>query len=171
MKPVLSVLRAVLLVLLGILVAVNLALLVSRFVLKQEPAHVLGFYPMLVTTGSMEPDLPAGSLVVAHAQSDYRVGDVISFRQGDAVVTHRVIGQTPQGFRTAGDANNTPDRETVPLDAVLGRVVVCLPWAGAALMFLREPIGILLLAAVGAILIFLPKKRGKEQYEDTEKKV
>lgn len=171
MKTVWKILRCAAIVLFGAVLAVDLALLFSRFVLRQEPAHILGFSPMIVTTGSMEPTLPAGSMIVAHAQADYAVGDIVSFRQGNAVVTHRIVEETPQGYRTAGDANNTPDRDAVPPSAVLGRVVVCLPWAGAALSFLQGPIGVLLLAAAGAVLIFLPQKRGKEPYEDTEKKV
>ncbi len=170
MKAALRVLRAAVIFLLCAVVLGNVALLFSRFVLKQEPAHILGFYPMLVTTGSMEPALPAGSLVIAHAQADYDLGDVITFRQEGAVVTHRIVEKTAEGYRTAGDANNTPDDETVPAEAVLGRVVLCLPWAGWLLLGLREPLGILLLAAGGMILIFLPEKRGKEPYEDTEKK-
>lgn len=171
MRTALKVLRAAAVCLLGAVVAVNLALLASRFILGQDPPHVFGFYPMVVTTGSMEPTLPAGSMVVARAQEDYGVGDIISFRLGDAVVTHQIIEKTAEGYRTAGVANNTPDDGTVPGEAVLGRVVLCLPWAGTALMLLREPIGILLLAAGGALLILLPGRQGKEPYEDTAKKV
>lgn len=170
MKAALRALRALAAALLAAVVLVNVGLLFSRFVLKQEPAHLFGFYPMLVTTGSMEPALPAGAMVIARAQGDYAVGDVISFRQDGGVVTHRIVEETAEGYRTAGDANNVGDDETVPREAVLGRVVVCLPWAGGLLMALREPVGILLLAAGGAMLIFLPEKWGKEPYEDTEKK-
>ncbi len=170
MKLVWKALRGAVICLLAAVVAVNLALLFSRFALKQEPAHIFGFYPMLVTTGSMEPVLPAGAMIVSHAQADYGVGDVISFRQGGAVVTHSIVEVTAEGYRTAGDANNAPDSETVPRRAVLGRVVLCLPWAGALLLALREPIGILILAAGGALLIFLPDRQRKEPYEDTEKK-
>lgn len=169
MRAVLRWVRAAVILLLTAVVVVNLALLFSRFALKQDPAHLFGFYPMLVTTGSMEPSLPAGAMVVAHAQEDYAVRDIISFRQGGAVVTHRIIGETAEGYQTAGDANNAPDPEVVPPEAVLGRVVLCLPRVGALLLFLREPIGILALAAGGAVLFLLPEKRGKEPYDDTKK--
>lgn len=171
MRALLRVLRAAVILLLGAVVVVNGALLVSRFVLKQEPPHVFGFYPMLVTTGSMETALPAGTAVVAHAQADYAVGDVISFRQGEAVVTHRIIEKTAEGYRTAGDANSAPDDGIVAPQAVLGRVVLSLPWVGRLALALRSPIGILALAAGGGALIFLPEKRGKERYEDSEKKI
>jgi len=169
-RAVLRGLRAVVILLLSVVVLGNGALLFSRFVLKQEPAHILGCYPMLVTTGSMEPALPAGAVVVSHAQEDYAVGDIISFRQEGAVVTHRVVEKTAEGYRTAGDANSAPDEGVVADEAVLGRVVLCLPWAGRLLLALQRPIGILALAAGGAVLVLLPVKQGKEPYEDTEKK-
>jgi len=155
---------------LAAVVMVNLSLLASRFVWKQDPPHVFGCYAMIVTTGSMEPALPTGAMVIVREQKDYGVGDIVSFRQGDAVVTHRVIEKTPEGYRTAGDANNTPDSAEVPANAVLGRVVLCLPRAGSLLLALQEPMGVLLLAAAGGALIFLPEKQRKEQYGDTEKK-
>jgi len=170
MKRLLRVLRGAVIALLTALVAVNVLLLFSRFVWRQDPPHILGLYPLVVTTGSMEPNLPAGAMVVARAQEDYQAGDVISFRQDGGVVTHRIVEETAEGYVTAGDANNTPDSKPVPRQAVLGRVVLCLPWAGTLLLFLREPLGILALAAVGAALIFLPAKPEKERYEDTEKK-
>ncbi len=171
MRTLLRFIRGILVCLLALVLAVDMGLLVSRFVLHQEPAHVLGFYPMIVTTGSMEPTLPAGSMVIAHREADYAVGDIITFRQEGAVVTHRIIEKTAAAYRTRGDANNTPDDAAVPPADVLGRVVLCLPGAGELLMLLQKPLGILLLAAGGAILIFLPEKRGAEQHEDTGKKV
>lgn len=170
MKTALRVLRGGVIALLGAVVLVNLSLLAARFLLKREPPHIFGFYPMVVTTGSMEPHLPTGAVVIVHAQKDYQVGDIISFRQEGAVVTHRIVEQVEGGFRTAGDANNTQDSGTVATDAVLGRVILCLPWLGKAVLALRGPIGILALAAGGGILLFLPdNKPGKEQHEGTEK--
>jgi len=170
MRRALGALRAAALCLLGAVVAVNGALLFSRFVLGQDPARVFGLYPLIVTTGSMEPALPAGALVIVRAQESYEVRDIISFREEGAVVTHRIIEETAEGYRTAGDANNAPDSAPVSAQAVLGRVVACLPWAGRLLLFLREPAGILALAAGGAALILLPGGRRGGQYEDTEKK-
>ncbi len=169
MRTAIRVLRGTVIILLGLVVLVNLTLLAARFVLKRDPPHIFGFYPMVVTTGSMEPHVPAGAVVIAHAQEDYRVGDVISFRQEGAVVTHRIVEKADGAFRTAGDANNTPDRGSVPRDAVLGRVVLCLPWLGKWILVLRGPIGILALALGGGILLLLPDKQGKEPHEDTEK--
>lgn len=169
MRAAARILRGAAVVLLACVILVNLALLAARFVLRRDPPHILGFYPMVVTTGSMEPTLPAGSVVLVHAQGDYEVGDIISFRREGAVVTHRIMEKAEGGFRTAGEANNVADSGTVAPEDVLGRVILCLPWLGRLILALRGPVGILALAAGGGILLFLPDKGGKEKHEDTEK--
>lgn len=66
----------------------------------------------LVTTDSMEPELPPGSLVLAlPGQAD--LGDIVVFRAPDGgQVVHRVVESTPEGLVTQGDANDRPDQAT-----------------------------------------------------------
>lgn len=79
--------------------------------------RVLGYQPLVVTSGSMAPAMPVWSLAFVQAvpAADVREGDVITFTppgRGERV-THRVVervlrnGQT--SFVTQGDANRTPD--------------------------------------------------------------
>lgn len=86
-----------------------------------------------VLTGSMEPTLPPGTLVVVRptAFDQIDAGEVVTFQlrpDEPAVVTHRVIGRTvdAQGrpaLLTKGDANNTPDAGVVIAAQVRGT-----PW-------------------------------------------
>src|SRR6266498_1989012 len=62
---------------------------------------------LVVRSGSMEPTLPVGSLIVAKKQSHYQVGDVITFKQGNSFVTHRINNIENGAFQTKGDANKT----------------------------------------------------------------
>ena len=78
----------------------------------------LGLVPLVVTSGSMSPGMPTGSLAFVREvpDSSIRVGDVITFdapgKRGR--VTHRVIERIQRNdrwyFRTKGDANGSPDR-------------------------------------------------------------
>ena len=47
---------------------------------------------LAVASGSMEPTIPAGSLIVVAAKNNYIPGDIISFNEvaGNSVVTHRI---------------------------------------------------------------------------------
>ena len=64
------------------------------------------------------------------------------------------------------DANNTEDADTTPPEAVLGRVVLTLHGAGAAVRFLRTPLGALCLVLMVPVLVLAPdilqKRRRKE---------
>lgn len=66
----------------------------------------------LVTTGSMEPGLPPGSLVLA-LPGQAGQGDIVVFQAEDGgQVVHRVVDSTPEGLVTRGDANDRTDQAT-----------------------------------------------------------
>ena len=71
---------------------------------------------LVVLSGSMEPALPAGSLLfVKPLTSPYAVGDVISFNlpKVKQFVTHRIVSVQKQEsawvYQTKGDANKEND--------------------------------------------------------------
>lgn len=70
-----------------------------------------------VETGSMQPTLDPGDGFVAiptFVDSSVDQGDVVVFRaetlHGGGLTTHRVVGETPEGFVTRGDANPVTDQ-------------------------------------------------------------
>ena len=111
-----------------------------------------------VMSGSMEPTIATGDVVVDRGVTarDARVGDIVTFPDpGDSsrLLTHRIrsIAPGPRGtlaITTQGDANNAPERWTVPPDGRLGRVLVRVPHAGRALAFSRTPAGRMALFSV-----------------------
>ncbi|WP_435741560.1 signal peptidase I [Nocardioides sp. SYSU DS0663] len=118
------------LALLGVLAA---AVLVPRAV---------GGTPFTVLTGSMQPGLPPGTLIVTRPADpeDIRIGEVVTFQveSGEPqVVTHRVIAVRTGGagtpeFLTQGDANQVPDEGWRPAGSVRGVLWYALPKVGYA---------------------------------------
>lgn len=114
-----------------------------------------------VLSGSMEPALHVGSVVVTRPipPAAVGVGDVITFTDRDRatgkgrIVTHRVIAVEPGPvFRTQGDANKDADPHPVAAGDVHGVLLYSVPWVGS----LREEIGTthgLLLVAGLALLL------------------
>ncbi|NLP37444.1 MAG: signal peptidase I [Firmicutes bacterium] len=81
-----------------------------------------------VISGSMEPALHTGCIIVVDARPDtiYTPGDIITFREEKEFITHRITDLYYDGhfyYRTQGDANERPDQNLVPHQAVVGRVV------------------------------------------------
>ena len=116
-------------------------------------------------SGTIEPD----DLIITHKQSDYIVGDIVMYQTGTTPVTHRIISETEKGYRTKGDANNTDDGTDIPKEGVVGKVVLVIPKIGAAIRFVRTPIGMLSLFAAIILITELPnligyiRRKGKKQ--------
>ena len=123
---------------------------------------VMGYEIYNVVSGSMEPELPVGSVVYVEAvePEDIQAEDIIAFQSGESVITHRVVrNQTVEGeFTTKGDANAEADRNAVPYEMLIGKVVLHLPVLGAILAILTSTLGklyVLCYAACGAMLHIL----------------
>ena len=102
------------------LLSLSLQFLVVIILVTLVIGQVLG-QPILlsyVTTGSMEPTLSPGDGFVAlppEITSSPGTGDVIVFDardiQGGGLTTHRIVGETDQGFITQGDNNFVTDQD------------------------------------------------------------
>ena len=122
----------------------------------------IGWRVDAVLSGSMEPEVKVGSLVVTHSvdAEEIEVGDIITFYPSTAeekMVTHRVIGighSSSLYFETKGDANETPDPSTVPARNLVGKVSLHVPYWGYFTEFLKTPLGFLLAVVIpGSIII------------------
>ncbi|MFC2011116.1 signal peptidase I [Chloroflexota bacterium] len=109
-----------------------------------------------VLSGSMEPKLKVGSLVVTRPVEPEAivVGDIITFSPttvGENTITHRVIGvgqSSPLYFETRGDANDKPDPFAVPARNLIGKICLHVPYWGYFTEFLKTPVGF-----VGSVVI------------------
>lgn len=149
-----------------------LAVLLCTFVVTQVLTRgyvKFGPYSVFrVATGSMEPTLPVGTLLLSKEVdiSVVQTGDIVCFRstvmgRSGQIVTHRVIqvGQDLNGgvlLETKGDANLTADGDYVTQANFVGEVV----WHSGEgnpltdiLSFLSSATGFLLCIALPCLLI------------------
>ena len=121
--------------------------------------------PLTVLSGSMEPALDTGDVVVVQriGPLDARPGDIVTFRdpeQPGRLVTHRVRALRVQAdqvrFVTRGDANNVSERWQVSARGEISRVLYRIPNLGHALMLLRSSgVFALMFAVALAVLLVL----------------
>jgi signal peptidase len=124
----------------------------------------------IVLSGSMEPDLHTGAVVVTQPMSarSIAVGDIISFYAPitDKLTTHRVVAMT-QGslpsFTTKGDANEESDPESVPFSRVVGKVCLDIPYIGYLTRFIKTPLGLLSSLFVPGLFIIVQEVRNIHQ--------
>jgi len=135
------------------LLAWLVAILVAMLLAATFVPTIFGLESLVVASGSMAPRMPVGSVAMTR-EVDARavsVGDIISFRHRGAAetTTHRVVGVKVEAsqviFTTKGDANTTPDPETVVVDGKIHRVEYVVPGAGYAVRYARTPWGALAL--------------------------
>ena len=138
---------------------------VRHFTDTPQPA-VFGWSWAVVISGSMEPNIRVDDLVVVHEEDSYAVGDVITYQSGSSVVTHRIVAQTPNGYTTRGDANNTDDINPVPKSYVIGKVTYVVPGVGLFIQYLRTPLGMTCMVLIGFLLIEIPYLLDKRKNEE-----
>ena len=133
--------------------------------------------PLIVVSGSMEPEIGTGDLVVATPVpiEDVEVGDVLSLRNDvtDRLVTHRVIevAQHDDGswhVQMQGDANDSPDAgEYVVTDDTVLAPRWQLPGLGRVMMRLTDPsVAVPLLIGVAALLALSLMRRSGSSRAD-----
>ena len=134
---------------------------------------VLGYRPVVVLSGSMEPTYKVGSVIYYKeaAFKDIEVGDPITFHGNDSdiLVTHRVVEKLEETreFGTEGDANGSRDPGYVSYDNVVGKASsFCIPYAGYFVNYGKQPMAIVMMVAIlllGMTVDYILKEDEKEQ--------
>lgn len=143
---------------------VTLAIVALAVLFLGTKFDILGYEVKVVQSGSMEPAIMTGGIVVVAPSetNSYQVGEVITFNTkdtGSVPVTHRVVEASGAGrsaiYYTKGDANQNNDPTPVRGYDVIGKVVVTVPYLGQVIEFARTPLGFILLIGLPALLIIL----------------
>ena len=136
---------------------------------------IQGMYRLYtVQSGSMEPKLQTGSLVVVKPAAAYVVGDIITFSDSansKNTTTHRIVGMNGTSFLTKGDANDSVDMNSVPETNVIGKVLFHIPYIGYPVGYAKTLPGLIILIVIPSTIIIweelkkLKKEWGKAQLE------
>lgn len=111
----------------------------------------------VVFGSSMEPTFSKGDMVLTkHVEpSQISVGEVITFwtEGGKKIVSHRVIEESDDNFKTKGDGNEDPDTWIVIPEALVGKYWVKIPYFGYLVAFIKSRQFILFAVVVGVYLL------------------
>lgn len=141
----------------------------------------------IVSTGSMEPTIQAGSVVFSTLKTEeINRGDIIVFTSPsnqEITVIHRVKNITEEGYITKGDNNKSEDKWIVSSSNIKGKVVFDLPYLGYAVDWIKTPIGFVTLLILPALIFLISQirriregineeveKRTKEEVEKIKQK-
>lgn len=162
-----TILRRILLVVLGLLMGVSFYFVNARSLSRGQLPMPFGTGVAVVLSGSMEPELMVGDLIIVQKKTDYEVGDIVVYQDKLDLIVHRIVEKDGDEFVTQGDANPSPD-DPISVEFIQGVVVFHIPFVGSIVNFLHTPVGIIVILALAILLI--EGSFSKEKRVDDEEK-
>lgn len=134
--------------------------LLALYILSSNFNIFGGYQPFLVQSGSMEPSIMTGDVVVIQSRGTYFINDVVTFRTGnnDRIVTHRIVAVDPaqaNRYETKGDANRSGDEDSISDEQIIGKVVLVIPKLGYFVAFSKSSRGLIFILIIPAVILIL----------------
>ena len=107
-------------------------------------AGVFPIRPYTIATGSMEPKIYAGDLVLVEKVDlkDLKLGDIIQYKNDNVYIFHRLIDivktEEEVEYRTKGDNNSGPDPDLIKGENIKGKVIYTVPKLGWPTLLLKS---------------------------------
>ena len=91
-----------------------------------------------IKTGSMEPELPVGSVVMVDPYAKPKTGDIFAYESHGSTVIHRIAGIENGSYIFQGDANPSPDGAAVEESWLIGKAVIRIRFLAPALRAIQS---------------------------------
>jgi len=109
---------------------------------------VFSIYPSVIATGSMEPGIKPGDMIVVEKILNLedieklKVGDIIQFNRNNILISHRIIEiveeENVKLYRTKGDNNSIADTEMVNSKDIRGKIKYVVPKIGWPTLMIKQ---------------------------------
>lgn len=110
---------------------------------------VFPIYPSVIATGSMEPIIKPGDVILVKKVfnmediENIKVDDVIQFKRDSILISHRIVDMVHDEneglyFKTKGDNNSSVDTEPVKPQDIKGTIVYTVPKVGWPTLFIKS---------------------------------
>lgn len=103
--------------------------LISIKVLHKNSNNIFGITVFEIISGSMEPTINVKDLIIVSETDKIKENDIITYRDNDDFITHRVINIEGDVITTKGDSNNSTDNK-IKKDEIIGKVLFTIPKGG-----------------------------------------
>lgn len=128
----------------------NIVLILQAVIKPQKTPSIFGIKTYVIVSGSMMPNLNIGDIAIIKEEKteNFKKGDIISFRRGKLVITHRIenviITDGNREYVTKGDNNNVQDNEMVKEKEIEGKLIAKIPYLGKLTLILKNEIVIII---------------------------
>ncbi len=155
-----------------LLLTYNIYNFVCIKILKQDISTVGGYGMLEVVSGSMEPTIKVGDIIVIDVNDKkYKVGDIITFLMDDTFVTHRIVSIDGDYMTTKGDNINNTEDDPISQNQVLGKYKFKIHGGGKFLSAIKNPFTMIMIFIIGILVcIFVSTDKNGEPIIDSEEK-
>ena len=104
-----------------------------------------GYHFFVIASGSMQPTINVGDIVVVEDTDNISSGDIIAFIEAKNIIVHRIVKETLEEdkilYSTKGDANDNIDPWIIEKDNIIGKLKYIIPLIGYPLVFFIAGVG------------------------------
>ena len=153
MKILKRILLGTVTIILGLLLIFNIYNFINIKILKNDFTSINGYVILEVVSGSMEPTIKVGDLIVINTKDQhYQENDIVTFYDTNgAFVTHRIVSIQDDKMITKGDNNNTSD-EATPISNIVGKYVFKIGFIGSLITALKNPVVSIMIFILGILI-------------------
>lgn len=162
--------RYIILSLLAAAIGMNVFLLNASRLAGDAVPMPFGYGASVVLSGSMEPALSVGDLLIVREQDSYKTGDIVVYQSGSMPVVHRIMDISDETVITRGDANNADD-QPFPVTAIKGQVITVIPLVGYVVWALKSPVAVVIMLIAAVLLVEGSFRSGKAEKESEKEKL
>ena len=126
LSKILGYILNILIILVTIIIILAIYYFVQIKIANKPYANIFGYTFFEVATGSMDPTIDVGDVIIVKITNEVNENDIIVCNKDNAFITHRLIKIEEDNFITKGDANNTED-EPMQKSDLIGKVVNIIP--------------------------------------------
>ena len=134
-------------------------ILYLKYIEKEPLIKIFGKSCLIVVTGSMEPNILQGEIILIDERDNYKKGDIVTYvDEDDFLITHRIVEVNETTFTTKGDANNINDN-SYSIDRIQGKVIFHSVFLGKFILYWLRPICIIYVSSMIIIEIISNERR------------
>jgi len=168
-EKIINIILNILIYIFGIILLISIYNNLQVKVFGKDYSDFFGYSIFEVQTGSMKDYINPGDWIIVKSSSNIKLNDVITYKQGEDFITHRVIGAYNDTFVTKGDSNNTKD-DPIDKKQIVGKVVKIIPHFGILKKTIFNPMVLVAIIMTIMIINLSFKNKNKEAKKVEESK-
>ena len=171
-----KILSTIICIIILFFIVFNITLIVESYINPDELPSFLGIKSFVIVSESMEPTIITNDVIfiVDTSKENLEVGNIISFRTGDYINTHRIVRIEEQNgedvYITKGDNNSNEDRTPVKFQDIEGKYLFRLPKIGKITEMLKSRITLVVLLIFLVIIAYYEVRISKRKLKRKEER-